>query len=155
MVILSAQSNRKITANLCHHRYTKSEQAPRFAFWYCGLGFGQIVGGLVSFAFQHVHNPAFASWRIMFVVLGCICVIVGLFVFVFVPDSPMTARFLSTTEKAAILEHVSVNRTGIVNRQFKLAQLWELSRDVQIWLLCIMLTLVSDHGSPRNGRRLC
>lgn len=25
--------------------YTKSEQAPRFSLWYCGLGIGQIVGG--------------------------------------------------------------------------------------------------------------
>jgi MFS family permease len=23
--------------------YTKSEQGPRFAFWYCGLGFGQVI----------------------------------------------------------------------------------------------------------------
>ncbi|KAK6992794.1 major facilitator superfamily domain-containing protein [Favolaschia claudopus] len=34
--------------------YTKSEQAPRFSFWYLGLGVGQIVGGAVSYAFQHI-----------------------------------------------------------------------------------------------------
>ncbi|KAL1610871.1 hypothetical protein SLS59_000508 [Nothophoma quercina] len=34
--------------------YSKSEQAPRFSFWYCGLGFGQIIGGAISYGFQHV-----------------------------------------------------------------------------------------------------
>jgi len=55
--------------------YTKSEQSPRFAFWYCGLGTGQIVGGLLSFAFQHVLSPAFSGWRIVFVVLGCVTIL--------------------------------------------------------------------------------
>lgn len=28
--------------------YTKSEAVPRFSIWYCGLGLGQILGGVVS-----------------------------------------------------------------------------------------------------------
>ncbi|KAK3317174.1 allantoate permease [Cercophora scortea] len=35
--------------------YTKSEQAPRFAIWYGGLGFSQIIGGAVSYGFQHAR----------------------------------------------------------------------------------------------------
>lgn len=40
--------------------YTKPEQAPRFSFWYCGLGFAQIVGGAVSYDFQHVTHSSLA-----------------------------------------------------------------------------------------------
>jgi len=29
--------------------YTKAESARRFCLWYCGLGLGQIVGGLASY----------------------------------------------------------------------------------------------------------
>jgi MFS family permease len=56
--------------------YTKSEQAPRFTLWYNGLGVAQIIGGLVSFGFQHVHHGAtLAGWRIMFLVIGLVTVL--------------------------------------------------------------------------------
>ena len=88
--------------------YTRAEQAPRFSFWYTGLGIGQIVGGIVSFAFQQIQPGAasLSGWRIMFVVLGLVTVIIGAATVVFLPDSPMTARFLSDREKAAIIRHV-------------------------------------------------
>src|SRR3954452_5922531 len=58
--------------------YTKSEQGPRFSFWYCGLGLGQILGGAISYGFQHVANPSgLVGWRIMFIVLGIVTVAIG------------------------------------------------------------------------------
>src|SRR5580692_10774091 len=46
--------------------YQKDEAAPRFGFWYCGLGAGQIVGGLISFAAQTSKIKSIQGWRIMF-----------------------------------------------------------------------------------------
>lgn len=122
--------------------YTKSEQAPRFAFWYCGLGVGQIIGGLLSFAFQHVTHQHFEGWKIMFVTLGCLTVVLGFVTFFILPDAPMTANFLSDAEKTALLQHVSVNQTGVLNRRFKASQVLEALLDVQLWLLTVMTILV-------------
>lgn len=123
--------------------YTKSEQAPRFSFWYCGLGLGQIVGGIISYAFQQVENPTFAGWRIMFVVLGLVTVIVGLVTLWVLPDTPMKARFLSPSEKVALLKHVSVNQTGIANKRFKFSHVLEIILDLQLWLMTLLTILVS------------
>lgn len=123
--------------------YTKSEQAPRFSFWYCGLGLGQIVGGAVSYGFQQVKNPSFQGWRAMFVVLGVVTVVIGIATALIVPDSPMTARFLSDVEKAALLQHVSVNRTGVQNRHFKVRHLVEVALDIQLWLLTLITICIS------------
>ena len=123
--------------------YTKSEQAPRFSFWYCGLGLGQIIGGAVSYGFQHVANPNFQGWRVMFVVLGVVTVVIGIATIFVIPDSPMTARFLSEVEKTALLKHVSVNKTGIQNRHFKPKHLLEAVADIQIWLLVLITVLIS------------
>lgn len=124
--------------------YTKSEQAPRFSFWYLGLGLGQILGGLISFGFQHVAPGAgLAGWRIMFVVLGCLTVVIGLCVFLFLPDTPMQAPWLSDTEKVALLKHVSVNQTGIDTRKFRPRQILEAVCDLQIWLLLLSVVLLS------------
>ena len=123
--------------------YTRSEQAPRFSFWYCGLGLGQIVGGVVSFGFQNVTNPSFLSgWRIMFLVLGVVTIVIGGATFAFLPDSPMKARFLSEQEKSAIISHVSINQTGIVNRTFTPHHLLEILLDPQMWLMVLLTILV-------------
>jgi MFS family permease len=124
--------------------YTKSEQAPRWTFFYCGLGFGQIMGGVISYGFQHVTPGAsLAGWRIMFIVLGCVTVAVGLGTILLIPDTPMKARWLSDNEKVAVLKHVSVNMTGIQDRKFRPRQILEALLDPQLYLMVLAVILVS------------
>ncbi|KAK3182004.1 hypothetical protein K4F52_006743 [Lecanicillium sp. MT-2017a] len=124
--------------------YTKSEQAPRFSFWYLGLGLGQIIGGAVSYGFQHVSpSAALSGWRIMFITLGIITVVVGSCTFLFLPDTPMQAKWLSNVEKLALLKHVSVNQTGVQSRKFRGKEILEALFDPQIWLLLLSVILLS------------
>lgn len=124
--------------------YTKSEQAPRFTAWYGGLGLGQIVGGVLSYAFQQVRREGgLEGWRIMFVVLGVVTVLIGVVTGVWLPDTPMQARFLSEMEKVVLLRHVALNRTGIRNRGFKARQVLEVVFDAQIWLMTVLTILIS------------
>lgn len=123
--------------------YTKSEQAPRFSIWYCGLGIGQIVGGAVSYGFQHVEHASLAGWKIMFIVLGCVTVVIGAVTFLIIPDTPMSAKFLTEVEKTALLQHISVNRTGVQNTHFKAKHILEAVMDIQIWLLILITMLIS------------
>ncbi|KAK3688937.1 allantoate permease [Podospora appendiculata] len=124
--------------------YTKSEQAPRFAIWYGGLGFSQIIGGAISYGFQHVApGGALSGWRTMFLVLGCVTVLVGLLTVFFLPDTPMKARWLSDGEKVALLKHVSVNQTGIENKKFRPTEIVEALLDPQIYLLVVSVVLLS------------
>ncbi|MBE3046084.1 MFS transporter [Candidatus Bathyarchaeota archaeon] len=123
--------------------YTKSEAAPRFSFWYLGLGLGQILGGIVSYAFQHIaKDAALSGWRVMFIVLGCLTVLIGLWTFFLLPDTPMKASWLSDREKVILLKHVSINQTGIQNRKFRWKEIGEALIDPQIYLLLISVILV-------------
>lgn len=130
--------------------YTKSEQAPRFSLWYSGLGFGQILGGLISFVFQHVENTHLKSWQATFVFVGLSTSVIGVATFFILPDSPMKAEFLTTPEKAALLKHVSVNQTGVQNRHFKMSQVWEILFDIQLWLMTICTICVSAFATARH-----
>ena len=139
--------------------YTKPEQALRFSFWYLGLGAGQILGGCVSFGFQHVSSSAaLPPWRIMFVATGMLSVAMGFVIFLFVPDAPMEAGWMSHGEKVALLRHVSVNQTGVANRKFRGKELLEAFRDPQIWLLLLAVILVCllplDRVSGREGANM-
>jgi MFS family permease len=123
--------------------YTKSEQAPRFAFWHSAPGVGQILGALISFAFQEVPKDyPIHGWRLMFIALGVITLFVAAACFYWLPDSPMNARFLSVEEKVALLKHVSVNMTGIRNVKMRPKQIWEAAKDLQVWLLFIGMAMV-------------
>ena len=132
--------------------YTKSEAAPRFSIWYAGLGLGQIIGGVLSYAFQKVQHPSFAGWRIMFVVLGLVTVVIGFVTFFLLPDTPMKAHFLTEAEKVILLKHVAVNQTGISNKKFKPRQILEVLLDVQLWLMTLLTILVHDTCPPRPKR---
>lgn len=123
--------------------YDRSEQAPRFTFWYMGLGVAQIVGGIISFAFQHVTHATIDGWRIMFLVLGLVTCVVGLLTFGFLPDTPIKASFLSDSEKIALLQHVGENQTGLWSSKVNLKQIWEGIMDIQLWLLTLTTILVS------------
>ncbi|KIM92204.1 hypothetical protein PILCRDRAFT_298 [Piloderma croceum F 1598] len=123
--------------------YTKSEGARRFNIWFCGLGFSQIVGGLVSWGFQQFTAKSIAGWRLMFIVLGVLSIVVGLFIIILMPDNQMSAKWLSDAEKTAAIQRVAVNQTGIKNTHFKWSHLKELALDVQIWLLSVLFILMS------------
>ena len=132
---------------LCSQYFTYAEQGLRFSYWYAGMGLGQIAGGLVSFAFQHVNMPpstaaiTLSGWRIMFLVIGLLTACLGALVLLFVPDTPMQARFLTTKDKVALLEHIRVNQTGIEDRRFQLRQLLEGLRDPGCWALFLIVVL--------------
>ncbi|KAI9659347.1 MAG: hypothetical protein M1821_001605 [Bathelium mastoideum] len=127
--------------------YTKAEQASRFAIWYMGIGFGQILGGLISWAFQNVSTHAMLTgWRIMFLTLGLVTLIFALSILMFLPDTPMQARFLSNEEKVALLKHIKVNQTGVEGKRFILSQFTEALRDFQIWALFIITILNGSGG---------
>ena len=133
--------------------YTRSEQAIRFSYWYCGMGIGQIFGGLLSWAFQHVSPTApLAGWRIMFLVIGLFTVLLGIAIVFAVPDTPMKAWFLTDEEKVNLLEHVKTNQTGIENHTFQPYQLKEGVLDFQLWCMFLIVMFVSQskHHVLRN-----
>ncbi|KAH8666921.1 allantoate permease [Xylariales sp. PMI_506] len=119
--------------------YTKREQAPRFSIWFLGLGVAQIMGGVISWGFQRVaaNGASISSWRIMFITLGCITVLVGIATALIIPDSPMTASWLSDEEKVALLKHISVNQTGVENKTFRGKEIIEAILDPQLWLISL------------------
>ena len=77
-----------------------------------------------------------------------VTILIGLAIIVILPDTPMKARFLSETEKVALLKHVSVNQTGITNKTFKFRHILDVIMDVQLWLMTILTILVRIHVCP-------
>ncbi|PVH89934.1 MFS general substrate transporter [Cadophora sp. DSE1049] len=123
--------------------YTRAEAGSRFQFWFMGMPISQVLGGLISFAFQHVEDAKLEGWRIMFLTLGAVTILIGLGALYMLPDSPMKVKWLSEKEKVALLMHISENRTGVENRHLEVKQLVELLLDPQIWMLFLINCLIA------------
>jgi hypothetical protein len=64
--------------------YIDAEAPLRYGIWYCGLGAGQMIGGLISFCVQHSRST-FAGWRVMFICIGIVNILVALLILFTLP----------------------------------------------------------------------
>ncbi|PMD39410.1 MFS general substrate transporter [Hyaloscypha variabilis F] len=118
--------------------YRKEDQAFRVGIWFSMCGFAQMFGGYVAYGVAiHVGKDPHAKlhgWQIIFLILGLFTVVIGIIFYFVLPDSPLTARFLTRDEKALDAEHLRGNEQGIGTKVFKKEQVWEALRDPNTWL---------------------
>ncbi|EGZ77847.1 MFS general substrate transporter [Neurospora tetrasperma FGSC 2509] len=113
--------------------YKREEQASRVTYWYMMNGAQQIVGGLLAYCFSLIKNGPLKSWQWLFLSYGIVSVLYGLFVGWWMPDSPMRAKCFLEEDKRLMVERVRANQTGVQNRKFKKAQVYEALKDPQVW----------------------
>ena len=89
--------------------YLKNEQGKRVSIFYVQNSITQVVGGAVAYGVSFLHGD-FATWRIFYIIIGGITIIVGALVAIFLPDSPVKAKYLTSAEKVAILRRVRENQ---------------------------------------------
>ncbi|KAL6249099.1 hypothetical protein RBB50_004162 [Rhinocladiella similis] len=126
--------------------YTRKEQPLRIGLWYTANGAGIALGGLLGYAIGHIKG-ALASWRYEFIIIGALCCVWGIVIGIFMPDSPVTAKFLNQREKRIAVERLKSNQTGIENKHLKGYQVVEAFTDIKTYLLF----LVALVGNIPNG----
>lgn len=102
--------------------------------WYTANGLGIAGGGLLGYGIGHIRG-ALASWKYEFLIVGAICCVWGIVMFIFLPDSPVTAPLLSLHHRRAAIERLRSNQTGVENKHFKAYQLKEAFTDYKLYLL--------------------
>ncbi|RDW61824.1 uncharacterized protein DSM5745_10496 [Aspergillus mulundensis] len=114
--------------------YTKIEQPPRNALVFAAAS--SIINGFLSWAVGHIPSSApLAIWQYLFLITGSVSTLWSIVAFVFLPDSPMNAFFLTEREKYHSVQRLSENKTGISNRQWKWDQALEAIIDPKTWIL--------------------
>ncbi|KAJ5093197.1 hypothetical protein N7456_009058 [Penicillium angulare] len=119
--------------------YKRNEQPTRMGIWYLGTGTASIMGALVSYGLLFYTNDRFKPWQIMFLIFGIITIAVGVCIFIFLPDNPMTSK-LTKEEKILAIERLRENQTGIENKHFKWNQFVEVLKDPQTYLIAVIVT---------------
>ncbi|PGH13550.1 hypothetical protein AJ79_03543 [Helicocarpus griseus UAMH5409] len=118
--------------------YKRSEQADAVTYWYMMNGGQQIVGGLLAYCFTLIKTGPLKAWQALFIAYGCFTVLYGIFVLLWMPDSPMRAKCFTEADKRLMVERVRSNQTGLQNRKFRKEQMIEGFLDPQTWGYCMI-----------------
>lgn len=123
--------------------------------WYLANGFGIALGGLLGFGIGHI-NGALPSWKFEFLIIGALCCIWGIVMYIFLPDSPVTAKGLTLREKRVVVERLRGNQTGIENKHLKAYQVKEAFCDVKLYLFFLlgMVCNIPNGGMYTKGLEL-
>ncbi|KAL2831686.1 major facilitator superfamily domain-containing protein [Aspergillus cavernicola] len=129
--------------------YKRSEQPFRHGIWFQGITVAGIFGGLVAYGIGHVRS--IAPWKAVFLIFGAITIAWAFILFYWLPDTPMTARFLSEEDRRKAVIRVQANMTGIKNNEFKFQQVIEALIDLKCWaLVLIQITCSIPNGGVSN-----
>ncbi|KAG8925914.1 hypothetical protein FRC02_009347 [Tulasnella sp. 418] len=113
--------------------YTRREQPIRIGLWYLANGVGVAFGGIIGYGIGQIssHIP---NWRLEFLIVGLCCCLWGAMIFMLVPGSPVTARWLTQEQRWIAIARLSGNQTGIENKTFKWYQFKEALIDPKTYL---------------------
>ena len=123
--------------------YTRDEQATRVGIWFGAVGPSQIFGGLIAYGMFKLNSTTIAAWQFVFVVLGPITVVFGLYIACVMPANPATAWFLTSEERLIALERIRRNKTGTTNNQFKIAHVKEAIKDPRLYIAAVSVFCAS------------
>lgn len=122
--------------------YKSTEQPLRYAIWYSAVGMGTLLGTLVLYAIGQI-NGSLAPWQYQFLIIGAASSAWGIIVWFALPDSPMTAYFLTPEQRIIAVERMRYEQTGIENKTVKSEQIKEAFRDPKTWFF-IAITFLSN-----------
>jgi MFS family permease len=118
--------------------YSRREIPLRQCIWYSSLGWGGIIGSYISMGISELpidFTPE--RWELLFFILGGITMLWAVFIYLFLPDSPANARFLTQRQRLIAVRRVAGNDTGIKNKSFQKGQVKVALTDPKAILLFI------------------
>ncbi|KAL2850145.1 major facilitator superfamily domain-containing protein [Aspergillus pseudoustus] len=115
--------------------YKRSEQPLRQTAWFMGNVMGGLCGGIVAYGIGHIRTMV--VWKVLFLLFGGLTLGWSIICWFAVPNSPMTAWFLSKEDQFKAVERVQDNLTGIKSHHIKRYQIVEALLDPKTWLLAL------------------
>ncbi|GKT43555.1 putative transporter [Colletotrichum spaethianum] len=130
--------------------YTQAEQSLRQSWWFSSTGLFTIIGGALNYAFAQIRAGALRPWQYIYLLAGCLTFLFGLFCFA-LPNSPVSAWFLTAEERFAAVERLRLGQTGVRCTKFKPHQLKEALLDVKVWLVALMMASAYTMNGAVSG----
>ncbi|KAI8799814.1 major facilitator superfamily domain-containing protein [Cladochytrium replicatum] len=102
--------------------YPRKEFARRIGYFWSFSSLAGAFGGMVAAAITQIKSPLIREWQTLFLIEGLPNVIIAAFIWVYLPDSPETARFLDETERKYTIYRLAVDNGAADDHSFSWAQ---------------------------------
>ncbi|KAL8928747.1 MAG: hypothetical protein Q9208_001525 [Pyrenodesmia sp. 3 TL-2023] len=140
------------TAFMCiiSNYYTQQEQALRQSWWFSATGGWTIIGGALNYAFAQIEGGGLKRWQYIYLLAGALTVMYGGVCFA-IPNSAVSAWFLTGEERVVAVERLRKGQTGVRCQVLKKSQLKEAVLDVKIWVVAIMMAAAYTVNGAVSG----
>lgn len=104
-------------------------------FWITMNGIAQICGSLLMYGIARNTALSLAPWRTLFLVCGAITSAAGVAFYLFMPNGPNDAWFLTPRQKQVLSLRMAKDREGGDKTSFSFEQVKEAVLDVKTWFV--------------------
>jgi len=125
--------------------FLAEEQAMITTVWQLMFVLANFVASLLAFGFYQIHGAqgiktkGLYTWQWMTLCISLISSIASAIVLLFLPDSPVQAKWATADEKVKYVERVRRNDQGLKQKVWRQEQAMEVLRDPLPWLLFMMI----------------
>lgn len=114
--------------------FTYDEQAVLMpCMWAIGNS-SPITSGLLSYGVLWIDTGSFSPWKWFMVITGLLTILLGIAIWLWFPDSPLNAHFLTLEERAQAVLRIKSNHSGIEQKHFKRHQFIEALQDPKTYM---------------------
>lgn len=114
--------------------YKPSEHSLRHGIWFAGNGLASIFGGVLGYVIGKIDDKI-SAWRWLFIIFGLITFTWSIILMLFLPDSAMTAKWLTPDEREIAHSRPQRNINSFKSTRWKKNQAVEALTDLKTWLL--------------------
>ncbi|KAL2679217.1 hypothetical protein Neosp_009984 [[Neocosmospora] mangrovei] len=125
-----------ILLQLCYW-YRPDEMASRIVLVTLLGNFSAVISGVLSFAFDGVHARGLSGWKWLILTEGVFTIILGIVVYLVLPDFPNTASWMSQEEKDFIQARLPINAPRAAEKDFDWKEFWQTLKDPKLWLFLL------------------
>ncbi|GAM89756.1 hypothetical protein ANO11243_077950 [Dothideomycetidae sp. 11243] len=123
--------------------WRRREQPVRLASWYAQNGVVGMFGSLITYGLAHIKSKHLKEYQIIFLFFGLITVVYSSCILLFLPDSPMTAKFLKGDDKLIAVERLRDNQQGVESREWNWGHVKEALMDYKTYGWGFMMFSIS------------
>ncbi|KAI0436325.1 major facilitator superfamily domain-containing protein [Xylaria telfairii] len=136
-----------IVIHMCYW-YRPDEMGIRLAFVTILGQFSTIIGGILAFAFDGVFARGISGWRWLVITEGVFTILLGIAVFLLLPDFPSSVSWLTDTEKVFVQDRLPLNSPRSSDEDFSFQEFIGTLKDLRLWLflLCWIFYTVGTTG---------
>ncbi len=98
--------------------FTRKQQPTVIGLWYTANGVGIAIGGLLGFAIGNI-KASLPSWRLEFILVGAVCSLWAIIMWVFIPDAPHNTKWLTREQAILVVARKRSDGAGVDKRGFQ------------------------------------